>query len=158
MKSLYLCNIIFIFMSFLSHFRTFTFLYVKTKDDTRIPFNIFLFMFLLGLLKIITFRIWSVPRILGDTVQNLRARHEEVRFKIRIVFDVRHKKRAKSENQKADVSRNYIRFGKDEERWCCRKEKVHGNVFIEFESVAQDRQLQAQRSERIDAKRLSFAE
>lgn len=145
-------------MSFLSHFRTFTSLYVKTKDDTCIPFNIFLFMVLLGLLKIITFRTWSVTRILGDIVQNLRARHEEARFKRRIVFDVRRRKRAKSENQKGDVPRNYIRFGKDEKKWCCRKEKVHGNVFIEFESVAQDRQLQAQRSEEIDAKRLSSAE
>lgn len=46
-------------------------------------------------------------------------------------------------NQRGNVPRNYIRFGKDEERRCCRKEKARGNVFIEFESVAQDRQLQA---------------
>lgn len=80
-----------------------------------VAFNNFLFMFLLGLLKIITFS--ATTCIFGDIVWNLmRARREEECLRVNC-FDVRRwkarsGKRANSENQKGDVPRNYIRFGR----------------------------------------------
>jgi len=102
-----------------------------------VAFNNFLSMFLSSLLKIITFSVTTC--VFGDIVWNLmRARREEGCLRINC-FDVRRwkarsGKRTNSENQKGDVPRNYIRFGRgDVVEW---KEAVDGSVFARFKRVA----------------------